>query len=439
MDSDRPDIADFLKEIEEVDTAIRPNGLASFEGLGSWRSSGRFWLLSLSIHALLLAVAFAFGGSRPYGRGGNPEGLFFSASFTIGDGTSSERASGYSEIDTTISGESELAVTSNSPFRSTSSNMAKRPLLTLSPADPESVFNADATDSLTAELASLSNASTVRQKPPQRLMNATQSKSPRTLPPAAQEQEQVDEIPRYDFASVSPRAALNGNEPQEIGDDIHAATSTNGQKNQTKRRPGSGGGQNGNRDGGVVKGTADGVRTTFFGIGARAKRFVYVIDASESMHQHRAMQVARDELWESLQELTESAAFQILFFNLKQHPLCRRGERPKILAATASNLRLAKQFLNGIQPDSGTDRLAAIMQALTFDPDVIFLLTDADSPELTPKDLADIRRINRRKAIINVVEFGMLPEIGQDNFLKVLARQHGGSHRYHNLTSPVDQ
>ena len=155
------------------------------------------------------------------------------------------------------------------------------------------------------------------------------------------------------------------------------------------------------------------------------------------------MQVARDELWESLQELTESVTFQVIFFNQKQQALSRRGERPKLLAATSSNLRLAKQFLSSIQPDSGTDRLAALTYALSFDPDAIFLLTDADAPELTPKDLADLRRLNRRKAIINVVEFGKLPEIGDgighDNFLKALARQHGGQHRYHNLVVPVTQ
>ena len=148
------------------------------------------------------------------------------------------------------------------------------------------------------------------------------------------------------------------------------------------------------------------------------------------------MHVAREELWDSLQELTESVTFQVIFFNQKQQALSRRGERPKLLAATVSNLRLAKQFLSSIQPDSGTDRLAALTHALSFDPDVIFLLTDADAPELTPKDLADIRRLNRRKATINVVEFGKLPAIGHDNFLKALARQHGGLHRYHNLVAP---
>jgi hypothetical protein len=37
-----------------------------------------------------------------------------------------------------------------------------------------------------------------------------------------------------------------------------------------------------------------------------------------------------------------------------------------------------------------------------------------------------------------VVEFGKLPDIGRDNFLRALARQHDGSHRYHNLVSPTE-
>lgn len=428
MDSDRPDIADILKEIEEANALSAASDFAPSKNHYSWRSSGRFWLVSLSIHAALLALAFAFGGSRPYGRGGSPEGLFFSASFSTGEAGAARRADGNREIDTTIEGDPEIAATSESPFRVASSDKTTstpttsasvtRPLLTLTPAEPEAVFGAEPTESLTAELAALRNAPSIRTATQQR------SENERTM--------QVRSTP-----TITPdREVIDHN-------DTNSANNTGAQVGQGRKskRPGQSHAAAGEGDGGAVTGTADGNRTTFFGIGARAQRFVYVIDASESMHQYRAMQVARDELWESLQELSESVTFQVIFFNQKQQALNRRGERPKLLAATASNLRLAKQFLSSIQPDSGTDRLAALTHALSFDPDVIFLLTDADAPELTPKDLADLRRLNRRKAIINVVEFGKLPElgngIGQDNFLKAVARQHGGSHRYHNLTAPV--
>lgn len=426
MDSDRPDIADILKEIEDATAWVAASSFAPLRNQTSWRSSGRFWLVSLSIHAALLALAFAFGGSRPFGRGGSPEGLFFSASFSTGEAGASGRADGNREIDTTIDGGAESADSLNAPFHAASSASATRPLLTLNPSDPAAVFNAEPTESLTAELASMRNAHDVRPATQQRLANDQQTTA-RSKPTVAQDREEI-------YSKGISNSEISSNETNGTSN----AGQQHGQGTKSKR-PGRSDSSAGDGDGGSATGTADGHRTTFFGIGAQAKRFVYLIDASESMHQHRAMQVARDELWESLQELTESVTFQVIFFNQKQQALSRRGERPKLLAATASNLRLAKQFLSSIQPDSGTDRLAALTHALSFDPDVIFVLTDADAPELTPKDLADFRRLNRRKAIINVVEFGKLPDISQDNFLKALARQHGGSHRYHNLTSPVDQ
>ena len=71
---------------------------------------------------------------------------------------------------------------------------------------------------------------------------------------------------------------------------------------------------------------------------------------------------------------------------------------------------------------------------MSLDPDVVFLLTDSDAPELSAKELADFRRLNRRKAVIHVVEFGKGADLGKENFLKAIARQHGGTYRYYDLT-----
>lgn len=74
------------------------------------------------------------------------------------------------------------------------------------------------------------------------------------------------------------------------------------------------------------------------------------------------------------------------------------------------------------------------MQALSFDPDVIFLLTDADDPEMSAKDLSDVRRRNKRNSAIHIVEFGIGADLGEDSFLRRLARQNSGKHRYRDLT-----
>jgi hypothetical protein len=68
-------------------------------------------------------------------------------------------------------------------------------------------------------------------------------------------------------------------------------------------------------------------------------------------------------------------------------------------------------------------------------PDVIFFLTDAGEPQLTARELADLRRKNRAESIINTIEFGAGPFQGGENFLMRLAQQNRGQHVYVDVTS----
>jgi hypothetical protein len=60
---------------------------------------------------------------------------------------------------------------------------------------------------------------------------------------------------------------------------------------------------------------------------------------------------------------------------------------------------------------------------------VIFFLTDADEPRMTPQELADIARLNGGTSI-NAIEFGAGSTHDSNNFLVALARQNGGKHVY---------
>jgi hypothetical protein len=69
------------------------------------------------------------------------------------------------------------------------------------------------------------------------------------------------------------------------------------------------------------------------------------------------------------------------------------------------------------------------MMAIRLQPDVIFFLTDADEPKLSPNQLA---RLHRAAAgiSINAIEFGFGPQADRDNFLVQLAQQNDGRHVY---------
>ncbi|QDT37017.1 hypothetical protein [Stratiformator vulcanicus] len=173
----------------------------------------------------------------------------------------------------------------------------------------------------------------------------------------------------------------------------------------------------------------------FLGVSDSGKRFVYVIDHSGSMQEHNKLAIAKAELISSLQALDAEQLFQIVFYNQDPHTLklpVRKADG--MFYSTDINRTLAGQLINSVRADGGTNHMPALELALSFKPDVIFLLTDADEPRLSAKELDVIRRWNKNGARIHCVEFGTGPEIGTDSYLVDLARRNGGTRRYHDTS-----
>jgi len=147
------------------------------------------------------------------------------------------------------------------------------------------------------------------------------------------------------------------------------------------------------------------------------------------------MNASRTELLKSLESLDSIHQFQIVFYNDKTavfNPF--RPRPPQLMFGTDENKQLAADFIRNIFPAGATRHLEALRLALGMQPDVIFFLTDAAEPQLTPSELAEIRSRNRAGAVINTIEFGSGPFQGGDNFLIKLARQNGGEHVYVDVT-----
>lgn len=174
-------------------------------------------------------------------------------------------------------------------------------------------------------------------------------------------------------------------------------------------------------------------RTQVFGAEGTGNKFVYVFDRSASMEgfQGRPMAAAKSQLIASLGDLENVHQFQIVFYNEEPavfHP--DRSRPPSILFASAENKSLASSFVTRMTAIGGTRHVDALKLALGMSPDVIFFLTDAAEPQLTPAELSDIRRRNRSEATINSIEFGSGPRPRGENFLMRLARQNHGKHVY---------
>ena len=174
-------------------------------------------------------------------------------------------------------------------------------------------------------------------------------------------------------------------------------------------------------------------RVSVFGVEGNGNKFVYLFDRSSSM-EGPPLAAAKRQLIESLRSLESVHQFHIIFFNTRTQAFDITGGGRRIAFATDRNKQLAANFVGGIVADGGTDRLIALREALTFAPDVVFFLTDADDP-MSPSELADIARANRRaRAAICVIEFGRRQAPSPGNFLSELARESGGQYGYVNTT-----
>jgi VWA domain-containing protein len=171
-----------------------------------------------------------------------------------------------------------------------------------------------------------------------------------------------------------------------------------------------------------------GGQTQVFGVTGTGSRFVYVFDRSLSM-KGVALDAAKRELLASLRQLDRVHQFQIVFYN--EAP--RMMQPSQMQFADENGLRAAEAFVANVTASGGTDHVQALKLAMRLSPDVIFLLTDADEPQLSRKELEEVHRGNGG-AVINVIEFKSGPDPKQGASLRKLADDNRGQYKYVDIT-----
>jgi hypothetical protein len=183
-------------------------------------------------------------------------------------------------------------------------------------------------------------------------------------------------------------------------------------------------------------------QTSVFGAQGIGAKFVYVFDRSGSMEGFggRPLAAAKRELIKSLAPLDSVHEFQIIFYNESPHVFNPNPHlAPRLTFGTERDKRLAESFVRSIVANGGTQHMKALRLALGMAPDVIFFLTDADDPQLTSQELAEIRRLNKAGTTINTIEFGSQSAPAGVNFLMRLADENGGKHVYVDVTRLPDK
>jgi hypothetical protein len=227
----------------------------------------------------------------------------------------------------------------------------------------------------------------------------------------------------FDEAPLDASSALPSSEPASLpaGEGLGAATGTAGMTQGGSGRPGNVGGM---------------ARTSVYGVVGEGQTFVYVFDRSGSMGGggDSPLAAAKAQLLASLEDLGPTHRFQIIFYNQDPTIMKIPPGGASLAFANEQNKLIARQFVASITATGGTEHESALTLALKLRPDVVFFLTDADEPAMTPVQLARIARLNGGRTSIHTIEFGVGPPARRHNFLRQLAQDNGGQYVYVDVT-----
>ena len=157
-------------------------------------------------------------------------------------------------------------------------------------------------------------------------------------------------------------------------------------------------------------------QTSFFGLRAQGRTFIYVVDCSGSMGQKDRLIRAKREIRKSVGEMRFPQRFQIIFYN--DRPRVMPGGVPQGVDVDSKE-QLAR-WMEIIDADGETDPRGAMAQALALKPDGVFLLSDGEFP---PGTIEAIAKTNPGKTPIHCIDLS-----GGSEDLKKIAKASGGQY-----------
>jgi hypothetical protein len=189
----------------------------------------------------------------------------------------------------------------------------------------------------------------------------------------------------------------------------------------------SGGGDIG--DGSLGIGGGGGGAASFFGVEARGTRFAYIVDVSGSMapapgEKRGRINVLQSELSKSLGALAENAAYVVMLYNDRTHPL---GGEVKWTEASDTAKRRSREFIDQIAAGGGTQPVEAFSMVFKMrpKPDAIYFMTDGEFAEIFREQ---IRMLNGAfKIPIHCIVFGTE---GAALTMKGIAADSGGTYTF---------
>lgn len=173
-------------------------------------------------------------------------------------------------------------------------------------------------------------------------------------------------------------------------------------------------------------------KTTFWKVEATGTSFVFVIDRSASMSHRGTLELAKQELYQAIDQLEEKSKFQVVFYNTEAF-MIPLGDG-KLVEATQINKSRAKKEISKILPEGGTNHVKPLVLAFSLKPEVVYYLTDADM--LSDEDVNKLTAMNRQARIpatVFSIEFGNGPNLSSNKPLRRLSADNDGTYSYLNV------
>jgi hypothetical protein len=168
-----------------------------------------------------------------------------------------------------------------------------------------------------------------------------------------------------------------------------------------------------------------GARSRLFPVPATARKVVYVVDCSASMGVSGALIAACRELLASLRRLPAGARFQVIAYNSQAEPLRINGSTD-LLSADAQTVAAVAAALERLEAAGSTEHNQALLRGLSFRPDVLYFVTDADD---VPLNVLSATRFSQGQTTIHTIELRRRLRPPAESPLRLLAESNGGSYR----------
>jgi hypothetical protein len=167
----------------------------------------------------------------------------------------------------------------------------------------------------------------------------------------------------------------------------------------------------------------------FFGAVAKGKKFVFVVDNSNSMNgragSYTKFQRAKAELLESISKLSRDKSYYIVFFNADAVRMFDPSPPPTFVQATKENYDKLYDWLVPLGTAKGTRGKAAMQIAIDLKPDAIYVLGDGAFTDDTADVLASM---NRFRVPIHTLLFGGKGASKGQESMKRIASENKGSY-----------